>query len=65
MTTRLLRVRDVAELLDVSSETVLRRIRAGQLPAIRIATNALRVREDELDAWLEQHREHTLKAVSE
>ena len=57
MTSRLLRVRDVAELLDVSSETVLRRIRAGQLPAIRIATNALRIREDELDDWLEQHRE--------
>jgi len=64
VTSRLLRVRDVAELLDVSSETVLRRIRAGQLPAIRIATNALRVREDELDAWLEQHREPTTERTS-
>ena len=62
MTTRLLRIRDVAELLDVSTETVLRRIRRGDLPAIRLASNALRVREDELDRWLEQHR-HTTEAT--
>jgi excisionase family DNA binding protein len=56
MTGPLLTTRQVAELLSVSPETVLRRVRAGQLPAFRIATNALRFDEDELQRWLEQRR---------
>jgi excisionase family DNA binding protein len=53
--TRLLTTRQVAEILAVSPETVLRRIRSGELPAIRLASNALRVREDEFEAYLERH----------
>jgi excisionase family DNA binding protein len=48
----LLTARQVAELLDVSPETVLRWMRRGELPAIRLPGGAIRFREDELEAWL-------------
>lgn len=57
MSGRLLRARDVAELLDVSVETVLRWHRSGKLPGgYRLASNVLRWRESELEAWLEGTR---------
>jgi excisionase family DNA binding protein len=49
--------REVAELLDVSAETVLRWTRAGELRGYRMpgtARGRLRYRLDELEAWLEQ-----------
>jgi excisionase family DNA binding protein len=52
VTGRLLTARAVAGLLDVSTETVLRWTRRGELPAIRLPGGAIRYREDELDAWL-------------
>ena len=52
MTGRLLTAREVAGLLGVSSETVLRWTRRGDLPAIRLPGGAIRYREDELEAWL-------------
>ena len=52
MTARLLTARDVAELLGVSSETILRWSRTGKLPAIRLPSGAIRFRPDQLDAWL-------------
>ena len=51
---RLLTVREVADLVGVSSETVLRWIRRGELPAIRLPGGAIRIREDELERWLEE-----------
>ena len=57
MNRRLLTTREVAELLSVSPETVLRRWRSGELPGFRLATNVLRFDADELDAWLEQRRQ--------
>ena len=58
MTGRLLRTREVAELLDVGCETVLRWHRAGKLPGgHRLASNVLRFSESELDAWLAEARE--------
>lgn len=54
MTTRLLTVREVAQLLGVSTETILRWTRAGKLPAIRLSSNALRFREEDLDAWMDE-----------
>jgi excisionase family DNA binding protein len=48
----LLTARQVAEALGVSTETVLRWTRRGELPAIRLPGGAIRFREDELDAWL-------------
>jgi len=48
----LLTAREVAELLGVSAETVLRWTRRGELPAIRLPGGAIRYRETELDTWL-------------
>lgn len=53
MTGQLLTARQVAELLGVSAETVLRWTRRGDLPAIRLPGGALRYREDILDQWLD------------
>jgi excisionase family DNA binding protein len=51
----LLTARHVADLLDVSTETVLRWTRRGELPAFRLPSGAIRYRADELDAWLAEH----------
>jgi excisionase family DNA binding protein len=57
MSERLLRTRDVAELLDVSCETVLRWHRRGKLPGgRRLGSNVLRFNRGELEAWLEGTR---------
>jgi excisionase family DNA binding protein len=61
---RLLTAREVAELLGVSAETVLRWHRAGKLPAIPLPSGAIRFREDALEAWLEQ-RAATVRGVVE
>jgi excisionase family DNA binding protein len=53
---QLLTTREVAELLAVSPRTVLRRARAGELPAYRLGSNVLRFSADELAAWLEARR---------
>ena len=50
----LLTARQVAELLGVSTESVLRWTRSGKLPAIRLPGGAIRFRDDELDAWLRE-----------
>jgi len=50
----LLTTRDVAELLGVTPETVLRWIETRGLPAIRLTTRALRYREAEIERWLEE-----------
>ena len=52
MSGRLLTTRQVAEYLGLSPETVLRRYRRGELPGIRLASNVLRFRESELEAFL-------------
>jgi excisionase family DNA binding protein len=54
VTGRLMTARHVAELLDVSPETVLRWTRRGELPAIKLPGGAVRYRESELDGWLEE-----------
>jgi excisionase family DNA binding protein len=53
---RLLTTREVAAFLGLSSETVLRRWRAGELPGYRLASNVLRFRESEIEAWLDGTR---------
>jgi excisionase family DNA binding protein len=52
VTERLLRTREVAELVGLSPETILRRHRAGELPGVRLASNVLRFRESAVEAWL-------------
>ena len=58
MTGRLLTARELAELLGVSTETVLRWTRRGTLPAIRLPGGAIRFRQDELDEWLATRATH-------
>jgi excisionase family DNA binding protein len=50
--TGLLTAREVAALLGVHSETVLRYVRSGRIPAIRLPSEAVRFREGELEASL-------------
>jgi excisionase family DNA binding protein len=52
----LLNTRQVADLLGLSPETVLRRWRAGELPGYRLASNVLRFAEADVRAWLEAQR---------
>jgi excisionase family DNA binding protein len=52
MNGKLLTARSVADLLDVSPETILRWTRRGTLPAIRLPGGAIRYRPDELETWL-------------
>ena len=53
MNDRLLTTRQVAEYLGFSPETVLRRYRAGELPGYPLASNVLRFRASDVEAWLE------------
>lgn len=59
MTEHLLTAREVAGMLGVSPETVLRWTRAGKLPAIRLPGGAIRYREADLDEWLTGRRLQT------
>jgi excisionase family DNA binding protein len=52
---RLLTTREVAERFGVVTETILRWVRCGRLPAIRISTGAIRFRESEIESWLDEH----------
>jgi hypothetical protein len=46
--------REVADRLAPSPETVLRRVGAGELPAFRIASNALRFDPHAIEVFLER-----------
>ena len=48
---RFLTVTEVADLLRVSSMTVYRLIKSGEIPAVRVG-KSFRLREDDIDAWL-------------
>jgi len=61
---RLLTTREVAKFLGLSPETVLRRYRAGELPAIRLGSNVLRFRESELEAWLDARTDRPTPLVA-
>jgi len=51
----LLTKKRVAEILDTSEKTVDRRIRSGELPAIRDG-RIIRIRPEDLDRYISQHR---------
>jgi excisionase family DNA binding protein len=53
LTDRLLTAREVAERLSMSTESVLRRWRAREIPGYRLGTNVLRFRESDIEMWLE------------
>jgi excisionase family DNA binding protein len=52
MTATLLTARAVADHLDVSTETVLRWTRRGDLPALRLPGGAIRYRPEAVGSWL-------------
>lgn len=52
MSAPMLTAREVAELLGVSAETILRWYRRGEIPAVKLPGGAIRFREDVLDAWI-------------
>ena len=54
MTDRLLTAHVVAERLGLSTETVLRWARRGDLPSIHLSNRAIRFPEDRLDEWLQE-----------
>lgn len=65
MTGRFLTTRELAELLDLSTETVLRRWRRGEIPGgIRLASNVLRFREAAIDEWLAGLEEQSADSTS-
>jgi excisionase family DNA binding protein len=49
---QLLTARDVADRLGLTAETILRYVRAGDLPAIKLPGGAVRVKASKLDEWL-------------
>lgn len=50
-TARFLTVQEVAELMRVSTMTVYRLIKSGDLPAVRVG-RSFRVRDEDVDAYL-------------
>jgi excisionase family DNA binding protein len=63
MSGRLLRARDVADLLSISPATVLDWWEAGRLPGFRLSSRAVRFRESEVLAWLETRHVASRDAV--
>jgi excisionase family DNA binding protein len=55
-------VREVAEVLNVFPETVLRWHRSGDLPTLTMPGGSVRIREEDLEAWLKE-RETTRSAT--
>lgn len=55
-TRRMPTARDVADRLAVSTETVMRWTRSGDLPAIKLPGGALRFDPDQFDAWLQARK---------
>jgi excisionase family DNA binding protein len=53
---RLLRPAEVAERLGVSRSEVYRLVEVYGLPAVRLADRALRIPEEELEAWVSSRR---------
>lgn len=56
MTERLLTAREVGELVGLSTETILRRWRVGEIPGFRLGSNVLRFDRAEVEAWLDSCR---------
>jgi len=54
MTERLLRVREVAERLGVTTRTVHRYLADGKLPKVQLSERAVRIRETDLDRFVQE-----------
>lgn len=53
MTEPLLTARQLADVLGVSTDTLLRWTRAGEVPAIKLPGGAVRYRPDAIEEWLD------------
>ncbi len=51
-----LTIEQAARWLQVSTKTIRRYIEAGSLPAINLGGRAIRIRRQDLDAWLQTRR---------
>jgi excisionase family DNA binding protein len=51
---RFLTARQVADRLGVAPDTILRWTRRGELPAVNLPNRAIRFRQDDVDAYVEQ-----------
>lgn len=49
-------VQEVADYLQLNKQTVYRKVRAGQIPAIKIG-KVLRFKRDVIDGWLRENSE--------
>jgi len=49
---KLLTVKEVAEYLRLNRETVLRKTRKGEIPAIKMGYRSYRFYKEQIDAWL-------------
>jgi excisionase family DNA binding protein len=52
---KLLKVREVAERLGLTPETVYGMIADGKIPSVRVGRRYLRVRQDHLDSWIDRN----------
>ena len=50
---RYMSVDEAARYLSISQQTLMRYIRAGQIPVHRIGTRLLRLQRSEIDAWVQ------------
>ncbi len=57
MLAEVMTVSEVARYLRVNPQTVYRKAKAGELPAVRIG-RAIRFQKSELDAWLKKEFTH-------
>lgn len=51
----LLTAREVAEMIGVSTETLLRWTRTGKVPALHLPSGQVRFRPEAVEAWLDGH----------
>lgn len=56
MTTALIKKPEAADLLGISVRTLEKMIARGSLPAYRVGPKSVRLRREDIDAYLESHR---------
>lgn len=49
---KLMTVKEVAEYLRLNQETVIRKARRGEIPAIKMGSKSYRFYKEQIDAWL-------------
>lgn len=51
-----LTIKQAAERLQVSKKTIERRIKDGSIPIIRLGIHSIRIKETDLDAFIDRHK---------